>query len=57
LKAIAYDKYGSFEILALSDIDKPAVNDGGVLVRHAAGLQTGRMALISAVNAGRCTQS
>ena len=33
MKAIAYDKYGSFDVLALRDIDKPAVKDGGVLVR------------------------
>src|SRR5437867_11074679 len=42
MKAIAYDKYGSFDVLALRDIDKPAVKDGEVLVRvHAAGLQIG----------------
>ena len=42
MKAIAYDKYGSFDVLALRDIEKPAVKDGEVLVRvHAAALQIG----------------
>src|SRR5439155_12771357 len=42
MKAIAYDKYGSFDVLALRDIDKPAVKDGEVLVRvRAAALQIG----------------
>src|SRR5438093_9583752 len=42
MKAIAYDKYGSFDVLALRDIDKPAVQDGEVLVRvHAVSLQIG----------------
>ena len=41
MKAIAYDKYGPFDVLALRDIDKPAVKDGEVLVRvRAAGLQS-----------------
>ena len=33
MKAIAYDKYGSFDVLALRDIGNPAVKDGEVLVR------------------------
>ena len=42
MKAIAYDKYGPFDVLALRDIDKPAAKDGEVLVRvRAAGLQIG----------------
>src|SRR5438034_11100454 len=42
MKAIAYDKYGSFDVLALRDIDKPAVKDGEVLVRvRAVSLQVG----------------
>src|SRR5206468_6318022 len=42
MKAIAYDKYGSFDVLALRDIDKPAVKDGEVLVRvSAVSLQIG----------------
>jgi len=42
MKAIAYDKYGSFDVLTLRDIDKPAVKDDEVLVRvNAVGLQIG----------------
>jgi len=42
MKAIAYDRYGSFDVLALRDIDKPPVKDGEVLVRvHAVSLQIG----------------
>ncbi len=33
MKAIVYEKYGSPDVLELSDIDKPAVTDDGVLVR------------------------
>jgi hypothetical protein len=33
MKAVAYDKYGSFDVLALRDIAKPAVKEGEVLVR------------------------
>src|SRR5437870_176428 len=42
MTAIASDTYGSFDVLALRDIDKPAVKDGEVLVRvRAAALQIG----------------
>ncbi|TMG04351.1 MAG: NAD(P)-dependent alcohol dehydrogenase [Chloroflexi bacterium] len=42
MKAIAYDKYGSFDVLALGDIDKPALKDNEVRVRvSAVGLQIG----------------
>jgi NADPH:quinone reductase-like Zn-dependent oxidoreductase len=42
MKAIAYDKYGSFDVLALRDIPTPAVKDGEVLVRvRAVSLQIG----------------
>src|SRR5207244_8186694 len=33
VKAIVHHKYGSPDVLELEDIDKPAVNDDGVLVR------------------------
>jgi hypothetical protein len=37
MKAIVYQSYGSPEVLEFKEIDKPIVNDGGVLVRvHAA---------------------
>ncbi len=37
MKAIAQDKYGSADVLELQEIDKPVINDDGVLVRvHAA---------------------
>lgn len=37
MKAIVYEKYGSPDVLRLSEIDRPAVTDDGVLVRvHAA---------------------
>ncbi|MGP0004118.1 MAG: NAD(P)-dependent alcohol dehydrogenase [Acidimicrobiales bacterium] len=36
MKAIVSDQYGSPERLELADIDKPAVDDGGVLVRVSA---------------------
>src|SRR5205809_5605976 len=42
MKAIAYDKYGSFDVLALRDIGNPTVKDGEVLVRvYAVSLQIG----------------
>jgi len=42
MKAIAYDKYGSFDVLALRDIDKPAAKENEVLVRvRAVSLQIG----------------
>lgn len=42
MKAIAYSKYGSFDVLALKDVDKPAIKDDEVLVRvRAAGLHVG----------------
>lgn len=37
MKAIAQDRYGSADVLALQEVDRPAVGDGQVLVRvHAA---------------------
>jgi NADPH:quinone reductase-like Zn-dependent oxidoreductase len=37
MKAIVYHKYGSSDVLALQEIDKPVVDDDGVLIRvHAA---------------------
>jgi NADPH:quinone reductase-like Zn-dependent oxidoreductase len=33
MKAIAYDKYGPLDVLALRDIERPAVKDGEVLMR------------------------
>jgi len=33
MKAIIYERYGSPDVLELRDIDKPAVTEGGVLVR------------------------
>jgi NADPH:quinone reductase-like Zn-dependent oxidoreductase len=37
MKALAYDKYGSPDVLELREIDKPVVTDDGLLVRiHAA---------------------
>lgn len=42
MRAIVYDKYGSFDVLGVRDIDKPVVKDDEVLVRvHAAGLHIG----------------
>ena len=42
MKAIVYDRYGTFENLALRDIEKPAVKPDEVLVRvRAAGLHIG----------------
>src|SRR6266540_558965 len=42
MKAIVQDKYGSPDVLALREIDKPVVKDGEVLVRvHAAGVDRG----------------
>lgn len=42
MKAIAHDKYGSFEVLGVRDIDKPVIKNDDVLVRvHAAGLHIG----------------
>jgi NADPH:quinone reductase-like Zn-dependent oxidoreductase len=41
MKAIAYDRYGSFDVLAFRDIDKSSVKGGEVLVRvRAAGLRS-----------------
>lgn len=37
MKAIVYHKYGSSDVLELQEIDKPVVDDDGVLIRvHAA---------------------
>lgn len=37
MKAIVQDRYGSPDVLELKELEKPVVNDGGVLVRvHAA---------------------
>ena len=42
MKAIVQDEYGSADVLELRDIDRPAVEDDGVLVRvHAAGVDPG----------------
>jgi len=42
MRAIVHDKYGSFDVLGVRDIDKPVVKDDEVLVRvHAAGLHVG----------------
>jgi NADPH:quinone reductase-like Zn-dependent oxidoreductase len=42
MKAIVQARYGSPDVLELSDIDKPVVGDGDVLVRvHAAGVYQG----------------
>ena len=42
MKAITYDKYGSFDVLVLGDIEKPLITDHEVLVHvHAAGLHVG----------------
>lgn len=42
MKAIVQNAYGSPTVLALEEIDRPAVRDGGVLVRvHAAALHAG----------------
>jgi NADPH:quinone reductase-like Zn-dependent oxidoreductase len=42
MKAIIQDHYGSADVLYLSDIDRPTIGDGDVLVRvHAAGLDRG----------------
>jgi NADPH:quinone reductase-like Zn-dependent oxidoreductase len=42
MKAITYDKYGSFDVLVFRDIDMPVIKDHEVLVRvQAAGLHVG----------------
>jgi len=42
MKAIVQDEYGSPDVLALQEIDKPEIGDGDVLVRvHAAGINIG----------------
>lgn len=42
MRAMVHDKYGSFEVLGVRDIDKPVVRENEVLVRvHAAGLHVG----------------
>ena len=42
MKAIAYDNYGSLDVLSIRNIEKPAAKDDGVLVRvEAAGLHVG----------------
>ena len=42
MQAIAQDRYGSPDVLHLTDIDKPAIGDGDVLVRvHAASIHVG----------------
>src|SRR6266542_1113469 len=33
MKAMVYDKYGSPDVLELREVDRPAVEDDGVLVR------------------------
>jgi len=42
MKAIVQDRYGSADVLELTDIDKPAVGSGDVLLRvHAASAHIG----------------
>jgi NADPH:quinone reductase-like Zn-dependent oxidoreductase len=42
MKAIVHDTYGSFDVLAIRDIEKPVVKDDEVLIRvRAAGLHIG----------------
>ena len=42
IKAIARDRYGSADVLALRHVDKPSVANDDVLVRvHAAGVDRG----------------
>jgi NADPH:quinone reductase-like Zn-dependent oxidoreductase len=42
MRAVVQDRYGSPDVLAVRDIDKPVINDGDVLVRvRAAGLHVG----------------
>ena len=42
MKAITYNTYGSFDVLAYRDVDLPTINEHEVLVRvHAAGLHVG----------------
>jgi len=33
MKAVAYDKYGSPDVLELREIDRPVVTEDGVLIR------------------------
>jgi NADPH:quinone reductase-like Zn-dependent oxidoreductase len=48
MKAIVQDAYGSADVLALRDIDKPEAGDGEVLVRvHAAGVDRGAWHLMT----------
>jgi len=42
MRAVVHDRYGSFDVLGVRDIDKPVVHDDEVLIRvHAAGLHVG----------------
>jgi NADPH:quinone reductase-like Zn-dependent oxidoreductase len=42
MKAVVYDKYGSFDVLGIREVDKPIVEDNDVLVRvRAASLHIG----------------
>ena len=48
MKAIVQDEYGSHEVLKLDEIEKPVVDDNGVLVRvHAAGVHAGDWLLMT----------
>jgi NADPH:quinone reductase-like Zn-dependent oxidoreductase len=50
MKAIVQDRYGSPDVLALRDVDKPVVNDGEVLVRvHAAAVNIGDWHLLRGI--------
>lgn len=48
MKAIVHDRYGSFEVLELRDLEKPQVGNGEVLVRvHAASVHVGDWILMT----------
>ena len=48
MKAIVQDEYGSHEVLKLQEIEKPVVEDDGVLVRvHTAGVHAGDWLLMT----------
>src|SRR4051812_27624975 len=50
MRAIVQDKYGSPDVLELRDVDRPVVEDDGVLVRvHAAGVNIGDWHLVRGI--------